>query len=572
MRQKETFFDYPNFKNIKEIMEYSLEKYPNNKAFRLKEKQENKVNYIDITYAQFLEEARGFGAELYNLGMKDKRIAIISKNRYEWILSYISILLGGMVAVPLDKDLTENEIENSLIKSKAECIIYEKKYEEIIEKIQNKNTTNLKSKICMDKTEGNNDISCLKEKGKEIIKNGNREYLDATINEKELAVLVFTSGTTSNAKAVMLSQYNIAQNICDMQKVEPFQSNDVNLALLPYHHTFGSTGQLIMLCNGITTAYCDGLRYIGQNLKEYGVTFFVGVPKLIEAMYSKLQDEIKKQKKEKIIKIAKIFTNLLLKFKIDIRRKVYKKIIDQLGGLRFVINGAAALNTDVEKGFNDLGIFIVQGYGLTECSPVVSAENYKYRRYGSIGMPMPSVDLEIVNKNEDGIGEIRVKAPNLMMGYLDDEKATNEVIRDGWFYTGDLGYIDKDGFVFIAGRKKDMIVLKNGKKIFPEEMENLVNSIDLVEESFVYGMPKNDDVILSVKIKYDENIVKEKYPQVLNKEELEKIIWEKVKQINKLVPKYKYIKNMILTTEEFIKTSTNKIKRFEEIKKVVPSN
>jgi len=572
MQQKETFFDYPNFNNVREVMNYSLEKYPNNIAFKLKEKEGKNIKYIDITYEDFFDEVNNFGTGLYNLGLQNKRIAIISKNRYEWVLSYITLLHGGMVAVPLDKDLTEIEIENSLIKSKVECIIYEKKYEEIIERIQSKKTTNLKSKICMEKTDNENNIVDIKEKGKQLINSGNKEFINAKINDKELAVLVFTSGTTSKSKAVMLSQYNIAQNICDMQKVEPFQSEDVNMALLPYHHTFGSTGQLIMLANGITTVYCDGLKYIAKNLKEYKVTFFVGVPKLIETMYAKVLDEIKKQKKERLVKVAKFFTNLLLKFKIDIRRKVYKEIIDALGGLRFVINGAAALNTEVEKGFNDLGIFIVQGYGLTECSPVITAENYKYRKYGSIGVPMPSVELEIDNPTEDGIGEIKVKCPNLMMGYLDDEEKTNEVIRDGWFYTGDLGYIDKDGFVFIAGRKKDMIVLKNGKKIFPEEMEDLVNRIDLVEESFVYGMPKNDDVLLSVKIKYNENKVKEEYPEGLNKKELEKIIWEKVKEVNKMVPQYKYIKHMILTTEDFIKTSTNKIKRFEEIKRVIPNS
>ena len=578
MRQKETFFDYPNFNNIKEIMDYSLQKYPNNVAFKLKEKIENEVNYKEITYAKFFEEVNNFGAGLYKLGLKDKRIAIISKNRYEWVLSYLSALFGGMVAVPLDKDLTEIELENSLVRSKADCIIYEEKYKDTINKIlKNNQQINNAIQICMDSSTQLNEFKniqkhTLKEVlniGEKELETGNKEYLNAKIKDKELAVLVFTSGTTSNSKAVMLSQYNIAQNICDMQKVEPFKSTDVNMALLPYHHTFGSTGQLIMLCNGITTVYSDGLRYIGQNLKEYGVTFFVGVPKLIEAMYSKVQDEIKKQKKEKIIKIAKVFTNFLLKFHIDIRRKVYKKIINNLGGLRFVINGAAALNKEVEKGFNDLGIFIVQGYGLTECAPVVCAENYKYRRYGSIGLPMPSVDVEIFNKNEDGIGELRVKGPNLMMGYYENEKATNEVIKDGWFYTGDLGYIDKDGFVFICGRKKDMIVLKNGKKIFPEEMEDVINKIDLVDESFVFGMPKGDgDYLLSVKIKYDAGKVKSKFPQGISIEELKKIIWSKVKEVNKYVPKYKHIKNMILTSEEFIKTSTNKIKRFEEIKRV----
>ena len=563
--KNKTFFEYPDFNNIKEIIYHSVEKYPDNIAFKVKEKKDNQVTYKDITYRNFLDEVNNFGTGLFSLGLKGKKIAIISKNRYEWALTFVSTLLGGMIVVPLDKDLTEVEIRQSLNRVKVDCIVYDKKYEEIIK------TLEIKNKLCMDTINEKNNIEYIKNRGNEEIQKGNKEYINTNIDEKKLAELVFTSGTTSQSKVVMLSQYNIAKNICDMQKVEPFESTDVNLAFLPFHHTFGSTGQLVMLSSGITTAFPDGLRYVGKNLKEYNVTFFVGVPKLIEAIYNRLNEEIEKQGKTKIIKVAKIFTNFLLKLKIDVRRKVYKKIIDQLGGLRFVISGAANLNKNVEKGLNELGIFTVQGYGLTETSPVIAAENYKYRKYGSIGVPMPSVKLEIANKNEDGIGEIRVKAPNLMLGYYEDEEATKSVIKDGWFYTGDLAYQDKNGYIFIAGRKKDMIVLKNGKKIFPEEIEDVINRIDLVEESFVFGMPKNDDLLLSVKVKYDEAVVKEKYGNI-KKEELEKIIWEKVKEANKLLPKYKYVKNMILTDKEFIKTSTNKIKRFEEIKKIAESN
>ena len=322
-----------------------------------------------------------------------------------------------------------------------------------------------------------------------------------------------------------------------------------------------------MLSSGITTVFPEGLRYIAQNMKEYHVTFFVGVPILIETIYKKLNEEIEKKGKTKMVKIAKVFTNFLLKFGIDIRRKVFKDIIDGLGGLRFVISGAASLDKNVEKGFNDLGILTVQGYGLTETAPVLCAENYKYRRYGSIGFPMKNVKVRIENKDSDGIGELVVQAPNLMLGYYEDEKATKEVIKNGWFYTGDYGYIDNDGFVYITGRKKNLIVLKNGKKIFPEEIEDLVNKIDLVKECFVFGLPKKDDVVLSVKLKIDEDVAKEQYPE-LSREELEKVVWEKIKETNKLVPKYKYIKNMIVTDEEFAKTTTNKIKRHEELKKM----
>lgn len=415
----------------------------------------------------------------------------------------------------------------------------------------------------MDEQTDENTVNKVIKKGEELIKQGNTEFLNAKINEKDLAVLIFTSGTTSASKAVMLSQYNIAKNIHDMLMVEKFKSSDVNIAFLPYHHAFGSTGQLVMLASGIQTVFPDGLKYIGQNLKEYGVTVFVGVPKLIEAIYDRVNKEIEKQGKTKLIKTAKLFTNFLLKCKIDVRRKAYKKIINNLGGLRFVISGAAALNKDVANGFYELGIETVQGYGLTETAPVVAAENYKYRKSGSIGFPMPSVDVEIVNKDENGIGELKVKGPNVMMGYYQNEKATKEVIKDGWFYTGDLGYIDNDGFLFLTGREKDVIVMKNGKKVFPEELEVLVNNLPEVEESFIYGMAQKgdkNDPMVSVKIVYNKDAIINR-----SEDELYDILWNEVKEINKTLPPYKYIKNMIITDEPLIKTTTHKIKRKEEL-------
>ena len=567
MKKNETFFQYPTFDNIREIIYHSVNLYENNTAFKIKEKDGEKINYKEITYKKFLEDVNNLGTGLYNLGLKGKRVAIISKNRYEWILTYVSLLLGGIIAVPLDKDLTEIEIENSLLRSKVDAIVYADKYEEMLKRIRAEGKTNLKEYICMDKTEEFRNIYDIKDSGEKILKEGNDKYLKAEIKDKELAVLVFTSGTTSASKVVMLSQYNIARNICDMQLVEDFRSTDVNLAFLPYHHTFGSTGQLIMLSSGIATAFPDGLRYIAQNLKEYGVTFFVGVPLLVESIYKKLNKEIEKQGKTKLIKIAKIFTNFLLKFNIDIRRKVFKQVIDQLGGLRFIVSGAAGLDKDVAKGFNELGILTVQGYGLTEASPVVTAENYKYRKYGSIGFPMKSVEAKIVDKNEEGIGELVVKGPNIMMGYYEDEEATNSVLKDGWLYTGDLAYIDKEGFVFITGRKKNVVVLKNGKNIYPEELEFLVNKLEMVKDSMIFGLPKDDDLLLSVKVQYDEEYFNEKYPNIEEKE-IEKMIWDEIKEINKTLPTYKYIKNIIVTKEDFIKTTTAKIKRFEEIKKI----
>ncbi len=568
MKKDETFFEYPNFTNVKDIIYYSVDKYRENRAFIIKEKVGEEVKYKNISYGDFLEEVNSLGTGLFRLGLKGKRIGIIAKNRYEWVLSYVACLLGGMIAVPLDKGLTDLEIENSILRSKIDAIIFEDKLLGIIEEIRAKGNSNLKEYICMDKNKEFKSIEDIKISGKKRLEEGDNSFKEVKINDKELASLVFTSGTSSTSKIVMLSQFNIAQNIHSMQLVEDFRSTDVNLAFLPLHHTFGSTGQLIMLSSGITTAFPDGLRYIAQNLKEYKVTFFVGVPILVETIYKNVMKEIERQKKTKLIKIAKVFTKFLLKFHIDIRRKVFAQIIEQLGGLRFVISGAAALDKEVEKGFNDLGILTIQGYGLTEASPVIAAENYKYRKYGSIGLPMPNVEVRIEDKNEEGIGELIAKGPNIMLGYYENEEETKETLKDGWLYTGDLAYMDKEGFIYITGRKKNLIVLKNGKKIFPEELEDLVSKLDLVSECMVFGLPKEDDVVLSVKVKLDEEVVKEKYPD-LSEEKIKKVLWEQIKGINKKMPTYKYMKHLFIEKGEFIKTTTNKIKRNEEMKKIM---
>lgn len=547
-------------------MNASVQKHAENVAFILKEKSEKNVNYQKITYREFGEQVNRFGAGLFELGLQGKRIAIIGKNRYEWALSYVSILLGDMTAVPLDKGLTDIEIRNSLLQSKADCIIFEEKYFDIISQLKNEGEINLKELICMEKIDGVKSVEDVMALGSKERKD---EYMNCEVCSNEMRILLFTSGTTSASKGVMLTQRNIVENIYSMKCVETFYPSDVNLAFLPYHHTFGSTGQLIMLASGVATAFPDGLRHIAENFREYQVSLFVGVPLLIESIYGKIEKEIEKQGKAKLIQCAKKVSNFLLKCGIDVRRKLFKQIINQLGGnMRLMISGAAGLDKEVAKNLNELGIRTIQGYGLTETSPVIAAENDKYIKYGSVGFPMKNVAVEISEKDENGIGEIRVKGPNVMLGYYENEEATRAVLKDGWFDTGDLGYFDEEGFLFVTGRKKNVIVLKSGKKVFPEELEELVNKIDVVKESMVFGFPKEDDVDVSVKIQYDEDVRKEKYAE-LSDEEFEKVVWNEIKEINKEMPKYKYMKHMILTTEDFIKTTTAKIKRFEEMKKIL---
>ena len=561
------------FKNIKEIIYNSAKKYADHIAFIIKHQEGKNKTYENITYKTFLDQINSLGTKLFNMGLKNKRIAVLGRNRYEWALGHLTNLLGGIVSVPLDKDLQIDELESSLIRSKADAIFFDEKYIEKIEEIKSRNNTNLKEYICMSKLAGYDDIHTLKEEGQKLLEEGNKEYISAKIDENAMNILLFTSGTTSKSKAVMLSQKNIASNVYAMQRVEDIRSTDSNLAFLPMHHIFGSTCLIVMLACGARTSFPDGLRYVAQNLKEYEVSVFVGVPLLVEAIYNKVVKEIDKQGKTKLIKNAIRVSNFLLKFHIDIRRKLFKQLIDQLGGkMRFVISGGAPLDPKIQKGFIDLGIDMVQGYGLTETSPVIAAENMYKSRTGSIGVPMENVTVEIVNKDDNGIGELRAKGPNVMLGYYENDEETNKALKDGWFYTGDLGYIDKDGFIFITGRQKNMIVLKNGKKIFPEEIETLVNRIDLVEECMVFGMPDEvdkNDVKLSVKVVYNKDEVNQKYGDI-SFDEIRDIIWDRIKnEVNTTVPRYKHIMNMILTDKELIKTTTKKVKRNEELKEIL---
>ena len=569
MKFTETFNKATKFSNIRDLIYNSVKLYGDNNAFVLK-KDIRKEEYTYITYKKFLEDINDLGTAFFNLGLSGKRIAICGANSFEWALSYVTNLMGNIVSVPLDKGLMEGELELSLVRSKADAIIYDSKNEEFIKKIRAKGTTNIREYICMGESEEFRTISSLLEKGKELRAQGNKDYENVEINNDDMKVILFTSGTTAMSKAIMLSERNISEDIYNMQLVEKILPTDMNMAILPFHHAFGSTGILMMLANGTANCFTDGLKYIAKNMKEYKVSVYVGVPQLVELMYKKIMLEVEKAGKLEKVKKGIKLSNFLLKFHIDIRRKLFKEILDGVGGnLRFIVSGASSLDKEVSIGFNNLGVHTVQGYGLSETAPVICAENDKYIRPGSVGKPIANTEIEIYNPDENGIGEVRVKGPMVFLGYYEDEENTKKVLRDGWFYTGDLGYIDKDNFLFLTGRQKNLIVLKNGKKVFPEEFEALINAFSEVKESMVFGLPQeDDDVQVSVKIQYDEDFVKKNYSDV-SEEEFEKIMWNKIKKLNQTFPKYKYIKNMILTKEDFIKTTTGKIKRYEEMKKIL---
>lgn len=560
------------FENIKELLYHSADVYSDHIAFTTKVIDNGTKKYINHTYSDLLADINSFGSSLYKLGLSGKRIAVVGHNCYEWAVAHFANVLGGIVSVPLDKGLQLGELEDSLIRSEVEAVVFDSKMSEFMREIKKANKTNIKHFICFSNEPDFLHFETLLNDGKKEIENGFKDFIDYKVDSYSMSILLFTSGTTAKSKAVMLNQNGIVSNIYDMQLVEPFLDTDTNIAFLPFHHIFGLTGMLVMLTSGMKTVFPDGLRYIKQNLIEYKVSVFVGVPILIEKMYSTIIKELEKQKKLGLINFAMKVSNLLLKLHIDVRRKLFKKLIDELGSeMRFIISGGAPLDKKVAKFFNSIGIHLVQGYGLTETSPVISAENGSFLRAGSVGLPMSSLEVKIDNPDATGSGEIIVKGPSVMLGYYNDEERTKEVLKDGWFYTGDLGRLDKDGALFITGRKKDLIVLQNGKKVFPEEIEVLVNRLDEVAESFVYGLADETDpsnVKVAVEVVYDDKVVKTKHKGV-SEEELKNIIWNEIKeQVNKTLPKYKYIKHMILTKEPLIKTSTNKTKRNEELAKI----
>lgn len=563
-------YEAEKVENFKELLERTVSKYPNNVAYKYKKDLESETpEYIEKTYEQFKSDITNLGTALLEIGLEGKKIAIISNNRYEWCTSYLAITIGNMIVVPLDKALQEKEIESLIIRSGADAVIYENKYSEIFKNIKERQQSDLKHYINMDLEKSNaHEISYkeLQEQGKKLVEQGNQKHENQKIDKNKMSIMLFTSGTTSEPKAVMLSQNNICSDVSAIACHVKLYPTDTLLSFLPLHHTFESTITFLYgLYFGVTVAFCDGLRYIAQNLVEYKVSVFVAVPLVLETIYKKLQKGIEDSGKAELVsKMIKI-SNVLLKCKIDVRRKLFKSVIDKLGGnLRVALFGAAPMDKDIIIGYNNLGIATVQGYGLTETSPVISTETDKRKRPGSIGFPLPNLEVKIDNPNEQGIGEITVKGPSVMLGYYQNEEETKKVLKDGWFSTGDLGYFDKDGFLYITGRKKDVIVLKNGENIYPQELEFLINKLPYIQESIVYATEEGRKIC--AKAVYNEEIMKEKFGDK-DQKEYYNIIWEEIKKINQDLPMFKHIKELEITTKPLAKTTTQKVKRFEEIKK-----
>jgi long-chain acyl-CoA synthetase len=549
-------------RDLKDMLNKTRELYGDRPGYKIKIEE---GKYETYTHNEIRDMVDYLGTALINLGLKDKRIAVIGENRYEWELAYLSVVCGTGIVVPLDKSLPANELEELVERSEVEAIFYSKKYEETVEKIKYSEKNKLKHLISMDTDihkEGIYSEKELIEKGKEFVEAGDRRFIDAKINPEEMSIMLFTSGTTSKSKVVALSHHNMVSNVMDFASVLDVDASDRILSFLPLHHVFECTvGMLYSLYIGAERSFCEGIRHIVQNLNEYNITFASFVPAIYESMHKTILKNLEKEGKlEAVRKLMEANKDKTMAEK----KEIFNDIHNVFGGqIKLFVSGAAALEKEVEEDFRAWGINLCQGYGLTETSPVIGVETNENFRVGSIGKALPHVQAKIEDANDEGMGELVVKGPNVMLGYYNDEEATKEVMEDGWFHTGDLAKIDKDGYIFICGRKKSVIVLKNGKNIFPEEMEALVNKIEGVKESFIFGKQQSDDkddIKINVKIIFDREIMQEAY-KVTTDEEIYKVLAEKVKEVNQIMPKYKAIRGILISEEPLLKTTTSKIKR-----------
>lgn len=561
------------YKTIKEIFERSINEY-SNKEFIL-EKFNPKGEFEKITYKQFGEDVIALGTALTNkYNLKDEKIVIIGENTYHWYVSYMAALCGAGIAVPVDKELPPNELENVINRSKATIVIYSTKKKEIIKKVED-NLPRVKYFVQMnsdDKLLGREiGLNTIINEGKKLVNSGDNSFMKIKIDPDEFKVLIFTSGTTSAAKGVMICNRNLAENVNSVSAYVNLTEKERFFSVLPLHHTYESTiGFLLPMAVGASIAVCQGLKYIVPNLKETKPTALLAVPLLIENLYKKINQSIEKGGKAGLVNSMMHVTNALKAVGIDIKKKVFSEIYENLGGnLKYVVSAAAPIDAKVGKWLQDIGIIFLQGYGLTETAPIAALTPEYDARVGSAGKAVICDEIKIHAPNENGEGEVWIKGKTVMLGYYENEEATKEVMHDGWFNAGDIGYLD-DGFLYITGRSKNVIVTQNGKNIYPEEIELLLGKVEEIKECMVYGKqmnPEDKELTITVKVIPDYDKIEEKYGKDLTGEQVHNIIWEEIKKVNRKLTSYKAIKHLEIKKDEFEKTTTMKIKRFAEIKK-----
>jgi len=565
---KTDLYEIRPIENLKDMLSQSVSLFGDNAAFK-KIGQDGQIN--SITYKAFAADISALGTALLELGFKNKKIAVVGENRYEWCVTYLSVVNGVGTVVPIDRELPVDDFKNLLKQSDASAVVFSEKCLNVIKSVQGE-IQSIKSWICMDETQDSQFLNYaeLVDKGRKAIEAGSTEFEKAEINPDDPLILLFTSGTTGFSKGVMLSHRNICAVITGVSATVKVRPTDSVLSILPLHHTYECTlGFLTIIYSGASIAFSEGLKHISRNLKEYKPTFLVTVPLLLENVYKKVWGQAKKQKGMKLkLIIGQIISGFLYNvLGIDIRRKLFKQIHDNVGGnLQTFITGAAAVDPKISKGFRKWGFLVLQGYGLTECSPLVTGNRDRYFRDGSAGLAIPGVEVKIDKPDRNGIGEVLVKGSNVMLGYYNNPDATDNVIVDGWFHTGDLGRINRKGFLYITGRCKNVIVTKNGKNIFPEELEAYIKDSPFVAECVVYGKldELSGETLVMANIFPNLEAISEKFKNAVNSintEDISNLLRDVIRNVNRKIPLYKHIRDIIIRDSEFEKTTSRKIKR-----------
>ncbi len=562
------YYDVREVSSLKDLIVSNGEIFGNKPAFLYK--KERGGEYFEISHKKFSEDVDALGTYLLENGFKDKKIGVIGVNCYQWEVAYFATVNGVGTVIPLDKELKKEEVLNLMKRAECDTIFYTEEYAEYLE---NEEASFIENKFKMsfyhdeNHKEAEDHIEHLLEKGRVALEGGNKEFVEAEVDVDACSVILFTSGTTGDAKGAMISHKNLVRVILDTGLVEDFRG-ERSLSILPIHHTFEAAVIMVILHQGGSVAFYEGLKYIIKNLQESKASMVVAVPLIVESIYNRIWTQAKKSGKDKtLVKGIKI-TKLLKKIGIDKRRAIFKDLYANFGGeLKTFLCGAAALNPNVAKGLMDLGFEVYQGYGLTECAPLITATcmyDDIYNHAGSCGKVVPNGSLRIENPDSSGIGEICFKGDNVMLGYYKSQEKTDEVIKNGWFYTGDLGFVDPDGWLYITGRQKNVIVTKTGKNIYPEEIEAEVNNIPFVKDCMVYGLEEEEggsDTKVAVQILPDYEMLKEEYGKEELTEEIEQMFKDGINELNRKMSDYKRIRNVIVRKEDFVRTTSKKIKR-----------
>ncbi len=573
------YYDRPRYNTLRDLIRDCSVKYADMAAYLYHEIPEGPE--IIRTFKEYAAAIDDFGTGLINLGLTGQHIVVVGANCYEWAIAHNAVVNGTGVSVPLDRQLPEPEVVNLTERGGAVAFIYNGPHHDIALAVAAVNKT-VKYFICMkpgiitpaqkkaDKRFM--EFADVLQDGRERLTAGDRRFVDAVIDPKVMCSLLFTSGTTAMSKGVMLCHSNITHNVYAVVNTLNIQQGQRALSVLPLHHTFENTvGMYMMHAYGVCVCFTDGLRYLAQNLKDWKINIILAVPLLFENIYHQIQKTLDKTGKTKLVNTMIKISNFLRIFGIDLRAKLFGKILAAVGGgLNLCVCGAAAIDAKISKFYNDIGVDFFAGYGLTETSPVISACNYIVNVNGSVGNPIATIEaaIDTDSKEPGAIGEILTRGESVMLGYYKNPEATAEVMMaDGWFRTGDIGYLNKQGCIFITGRVKSMIVLDNGKKAFPEEIEFLINRVPGVKETLVWGDDSaRDGVIICAKIVLSPDDL----PAGLVDDEkaMFKYFSDHIKQVNQQMPAYKAIKYTVFSREDLIKTTTLKVKRPAEMEKM----